>query len=96
MLCALGGLVEAGDDATTAGGTYPGGGEGSGIEDAFRGQLIDARRLGVRVAVAAEVWANIFGTEPEDVGTLAGACACNKQRREEKENSFHDCWEFAC
>jgi hypothetical protein len=27
---------------------------------------------------------------------LAGACACNKQRREEKENSFHDCWEFAC
>ena len=47
-------------------------------------------------AVAAEVWANIFGTEPEDVGTLAGACACNKQRREEKENSFHDCWEFAC
>jgi len=68
MLRAGGRWIDAGDDRRAGRGADRRGRAGLGVAQAALCKAIEVRRDGVRVAVAAKMWAVVFAGDPENVG----------------------------
>ena len=58
------GLIDPGDDAASAGSAHTGRGKGPSVANSLGGELVDVGRDRVRVAVAADVSADVLAREP--------------------------------
>ena len=75
------GLVLTGDEGRAAGGTDGGCGVGPIEADAALGERVEVGGLDEGFAVTGELWADVLGEDPEDVGARILRSECRERTR---------------